>query len=140
MRSTEETVRALYDAFLAGDKDAMLAEMVDDVELRFLGARVLRGQEEARGFLDCQEGALRDVRFELMEIIVDGDRAAGLWQETATRADGSPWSNHGVDVFQVRDGKVAVLHENNDVREFYGLLPASYRAVPSSTTDGPPPK
>lgn len=137
MRSTEDAVRALYRAFLAGDKDAMLAEMADDVELRFLGARVLHGRREASRFLELQEGALHDVRFELTDVIVDGARAAGLWRETATRADGSPWANHGVDVFHVRDGQVVSLHENNDVREFYSLLPVEYRAIPVSEANWP---
>jgi ketosteroid isomerase-like protein len=129
MRSTEDTVRALYRGFLAGDKDAMLAEMDDEVQLRFLGARMLNGKQEANRFLELQAGALHDVRFELTTLIVDGDHAAGIWQETATRADGTPWKNHGVDIFHVRDGRVVSLHENNDVREFYALLPAEYRAV-----------
>lgn len=136
MRSTEETVRALYDAFLAGEKDGMLAEMADDVELRFLGARVLRGKQEASDFMDSQAGALTDVDFQLTELVVDGDCAAGIWRETATRADGTPWRNHGVDVFRVRAGRVVSLHENNDVREFYALIPDAYRAVPAPPADG----
>lgn len=138
MRSTEDTVRALYGAFLAGDKEAMLAEMSDDVELRFLGARVLRGRQEASDFMDTQAGALREVDFQLTEILVDGDQAAGVWRETATRADGTPWRNHGVDVFRVRAGQVVSLHENNDVREFYALIPHAYRAVSTASQEAGP--
>lgn len=139
MRSTEETVRALYAAFIAGDKDGMLAEMADDVELRFLGARVLHGRQEASDFIDTQAGSLTDVDFQLTELVVDGDHAAGVWRETATRADGTPWRNHGVDVFRVQAGRVVSLHENNDVREFYGLIPDEYRAAAAPSREAGPP-
>ncbi len=48
--------------------------------------------------------------------IIDGNHAAVLWDETARTADGAPWENHGVDVFEVQNGEIVSLHENNDVR------------------------
>lgn len=120
---TRDVAEALYAAFLAGDKDRMLALMHDDVEVRFLGQAETRGKHEASRFFDFAAGLLRDVDFTLEEIIVDGDVAAGIWHETATTADGEPWANHGVDVIHVREDKVVALHENNDVREVHKHFP-----------------
>ena len=131
MRSTEMTVRALYRAFLDGDPSAMLAEMHDDVEVRFLGARTLRGKPEVIRFLELQTDCLHDLRFELTALLVDGPHAAGVWRETATTADGEPWRNHGVDVFEVRDGRISALREHNDVRAYYRYLPDEFRATPA---------
>ena len=47
-----------------------------------------------------------DARFEAEEIIVSGDRAVVLWVYRKMR-NGQPWHLRGVDVFRVRDGKVA---------------------------------
>jgi len=116
MNDTQTTAEALYRAFLAGDKDGMLALMDDDVEISFLGQVQLRGKPEASRFFDFAGTLLRDVDFTLEQVVVDGDVAAGIWRETATTMSGEPWANHGVDVIHVRDGRVVALHENNDVR------------------------
>jgi ketosteroid isomerase-like protein len=123
MRTTRETIDALYAAFLAGDKEGMLAVMHDDVEVRFLGQAELHGKTAANAFFDFAGGLLTDVKFILREVLVDGEWAAGLWEETAVTSDGHPWANHGVDVVRVRDGLVVALHENNDTRQVYRLMP-----------------
>ncbi len=124
MTGTEHIVRDLYRAFLSGDKDGMLALMHEDVDVRFLGQAHLCGRAAASDFFDFAGTLLRDVEFSLQTIVVDGEHAAGIWQETAVTANGEPWSNHGVDVVRVRDGLVVSLHENNDVREVYRHFPA----------------
>ncbi|MBV8807424.1 MAG: nuclear transport factor 2 family protein [Acidobacteriaceae bacterium] len=47
-----------------------------------------------------------DARFEAEEVIVSGDRAVVRWVYRKERK-GQPWHLRGVDVFTVRDGKVA---------------------------------
>jgi ketosteroid isomerase-like protein len=128
MRSTEQTVRAVYHAFQEADKQGMLAQLDEDVEVRFLGARTLHGKQETAQFLDLQEDMLHDLHFEVIALLVDGPHAAGVWRETATTAGGRHWDNHGVDVFGVREGRVVSLHEHNDVRRFYEHLPDNLKA------------
>lgn len=123
MTSTREVVEELYRAFLAGDKDGMLAVMHPDVEVSFLGQVYLHGTAAADRFFDFAGGLLRDVDFTLEDILVEGDVAAGVWHETATTLAGEPWANHGVDVVHVRDGRVVALHENNDVRLVHEHFP-----------------
>lgn len=116
MSETRSVSEELYRAFLAGDKHGMLAVMDADVEISFLGQVQLRGKAEASRFFDFAGTLLRDVDFTLEQIVVDGDVAAGIWRETATTMAGEPWTNHGVDVIHVREGRVVALHENSDVR------------------------
>jgi ketosteroid isomerase-like protein len=47
-----------------------------------------------------------DARFEAEEVIVSGSRATVLWVYRKMR-NGQPWHIRGVDVFTVREGKVA---------------------------------
>ena len=123
MRSTREVVDELYRAFLAGDKDGMLAVLHPDVEVSFLGQVYLHGTAAASRFFDFAGGLLRDVDFTLEDVLVEGDVAAGIWHETATTLAGERWENHGVDVVHVRDGQVVALHENSDVGKVYGHFP-----------------
>ena len=47
-----------------------------------------------------------DASFETEDIIISGDRAVVRWVYRKLR-NGEPWHLRGVDVFTVRDGKVA---------------------------------
>ena len=58
MRTTQEVIEAMYAAFLAGDKDGMLAVMHDDVEVRFLGQAEVHGKAAANAFFDFAGGLL----------------------------------------------------------------------------------
>jgi len=120
---TRRVVDALYAAFLSGDGEGMIATMADDVEVTFLGQGTFRGIPAVRRFIEFSGGLLKDVDFRISTIIIDGDVGCAIWEETATTADGRPWSNHGVDVIRVRDGKVVALHENNDVRLVHEHFP-----------------
>lgn len=114
--STGTIVDALYDAFLRGDADGMLALFADDISLRFLGQADLAGIDDARRFFAFAAGLLADVDFRIERKIIDGEWAAVVWNESARTASGEPWENHGVDVIRVVGERVTILHENNDVR------------------------
>jgi ketosteroid isomerase-like protein len=116
---SEETRRViddLYDAYLAGDPAGILTTFSDDIAFRFLGQVDGHGIDEARRFFAHSAGLLTDLDFRIQRKVIDGDHAAVTWTETARTTAGAPWENHGVDVFEVRNGKIVSLHENNDVR------------------------
>jgi len=120
---TRRVVDALYAAYLAGDGEAMLAQMADTVEVRFLGQGTFRGLPAVRRFMRFSAGLLGDLDFRIRRTIIDGEVAAVIWEESATTAAGEPWENHGVDVIRVRGGKIVSLHENNDVTMVYRHFP-----------------
>lgn len=112
---TRRVVEAMYASFLAGDGAGMLRLMDDDVDVRFLGQATLHGIDEVRDFVAFESGLLTDLAFRIRKIVIDGDIGCAIWEESATTRDGQPWENHGVDVIRVRDGRIVMLHENNDV-------------------------
>jgi ketosteroid isomerase-like protein len=112
---TRRIVDELYEAYFAGDPEGMLATMSDGVEVRFLGRGTFHGVDEARQFLTSNTGMLRELDFRIRTKVVDGEGAAAIWDETAITIHGDPYENHGVDVFRVQNGRITVLHENNDV-------------------------
>jgi ketosteroid isomerase-like protein len=120
---TRSVVDALYEAYLAGDSEGMLAQMADDVEVRFLAQGTFHGIPATRRFMQFSAGLLRDLDFRIRRKIVDGDAAAVIWDESATTAAGKPWENHGVDVIRARNAKIVALHENNDINLVYQQFP-----------------
>jgi ketosteroid isomerase-like protein len=130
MSQTRAIVERLYEAYLGGDLEALLGLLAPDVEVRFLGQARVHGIAAARSFFEFAGPLLTDVDFRVEAIIADGHVGAGIWSETARTADGHPWTNHGVDVVHVHDGRITALHENNDVRLVHAHFP-SY--VPPTT-------
>ena len=112
---TRATVEKLYAAYFNGDVEGMLATMSDEVTVRFLGRGTFQGIDESRAFLSGNTAKLIDLDFRIRRLIVDGQWAAAVWDESARTVHGDPYENHGVDVFRVEAGEITVLHENNDV-------------------------
>lgn len=70
------------------------------------GAR-LEGREAVVAFWRRWFAANPGARFDTEDVIVSGDRAVVRWIYRKVR-DGQPWHLRGVDVFTVRDGRIAV--------------------------------
>jgi ketosteroid isomerase-like protein len=98
------------EAFNGHDADALAHLLTDDTVFEDTSpapdGRRIEGQAAVvafwRGWFARNAGAV----FESEEVIVSGDRAVVRWVYRKLR-DGQPWHLRGIDVFTVRDGKVA---------------------------------
>lgn len=108
--ATRTVVDRFNTAFNRHDPDALAALLTDDTVFEDTSpapdGRRIEGKAAVVTF--WREWFVRnpDARFEAEEIIVSGDRAVVRWVYRKTR-NGQPWHLRGVDVFVVRDGKVA---------------------------------
>jgi ketosteroid isomerase-like protein len=100
--------RSYVESFSSGDPDAIAAHVSDDFvneHTAALGSGCV-GRDEYRrrlpGFLATFEG----LRYEVEDVIADGDRAAVAYEMHASH-DGHPIAIRGVMRIDVRDGKVA---------------------------------
>jgi ketosteroid isomerase-like protein len=108
--STLAAVTRFNEAFNRQDVDAVMAAMTDDCVFEDTspspdGARY-EGQAAVRAYWEKFFKANPDARFEAEDLFAGGDRCAVRWIYRKMR-DGRPWHLRGVDVFRVRDGKVA---------------------------------
>jgi ketosteroid isomerase-like protein len=108
---TEAAVAEFNEAFGRRDVDAVMAAMTADCVFESTtppdGVRY-EGQEQVRSaWVDFFAGS-PDARFDAEESFVAGDRVVVRWSYV-WGADGGGAAQHvrGVDVFRVRDGKVA---------------------------------
>ncbi len=109
-QATRAAVERFNDAVNARDLEAIAASLTDDTVFENTGpppdgARYV-GKAAVVGFWEKWLAANPDARFEAEEVIVSGDRSVVRWIYRKTR-DGKPWHLRGIDVFTVRDGKVA---------------------------------
>jgi ketosteroid isomerase-like protein len=98
------------EAFNRGDAGALEALLTDDTVFEDTSpapdGRRIEGRAEVVAFWRAWFARNPDARFEAEDTIVAGDRVVVRWIYRKMR-DGKPWHIRGVDVFTVRDGKVA---------------------------------
>jgi ketosteroid isomerase-like protein len=107
---TQAVVEAFNEAFNRHDVDAIMALMTDDCMFENTrpapdGTRV-DGQAAVRSFWTGFFERSPQARFETEEIFESGDRCVVRWVYHWIR-DGAAGHVRGVDLFRVRDGKVA---------------------------------
>lgn len=107
-----EIVNRFNERFGAGDVDGIMALMTDDClfenTLPAPDGTVHRGQEAVRTFWADFFAQTANPRFETEDVFASGDRVCARWR-FHWGPPGGENSGHvrGVDVFRVRDGKVA---------------------------------
>jgi len=107
---TLDTVRRFNEAFGRHDVDAIMEAMTEDCVFDSTrpppdGERVV-GQAAVRAFWGEFFRRSPQARFDAEEIFAAGDRCVVRWVYYWVR-DGKPGHVRGVDIFRVRDGKVA---------------------------------
>ncbi|MGZ8440005.1 MAG: nuclear transport factor 2 family protein [Candidatus Deferrimicrobiaceae bacterium] len=109
--STLETVRRFNEAFDRHDVDGVMAAMTEDCVFENTcpppdGERYA-GRGAVRTFWERFFASFPDARFTTEEIFAAKDRCVIRWRYDWVGKDGMPGHIRGVDLFRVRDGKVA---------------------------------
>ena len=108
--STQTIIERFNEAFNRHDVDAIMNGMTDDCVFENTrpapdGTRIT-GQAAVRTFWEEFFRRSPQAHFDTEEMIAAGDRCVVRWRYSWVR-DGTPGHVRGVDVFRVRDGKVA---------------------------------
>jgi len=107
---TRTTIDRFNEAFNRHDADGLAAWLTEDTVFEDTSptpdGRRIEGKAAVVEFWRGWFARNPDARFETEEVIVSGSRATVLWVYRKMR-NGQPWHLRGVDVFAVRDGKVA---------------------------------
>jgi ketosteroid isomerase-like protein len=107
---TRKVIDAFNDAFNKHDANALAQLLTDDTVFEDTSpapdGRRVEGRTNVMTFWRQWFERNPDARFDVEEIIVSGDRAVVLWVYRKLR-NGQPWHLRGVDIFTVRDRKVA---------------------------------
>lgn len=107
---TKDVIDRFNEAFNTHDVDAIMALMTDDVvfdNTKPPDGERYEGQQEVRGFWERFFAANPNAWFDTEDMFVAGDRCTARWVFTFDRKDPGGGHIRGVDVFKVRDGKVA---------------------------------
>src|SRR5689334_19363781 len=108
--STRSVVERFGEIFNRQDADALALLLTDDTVFEDTSpapdGRRVEGKPAVVAFWREWFAKNADAHFDAEEIIVSGDRAVVRWVYRKVR-NGQSWHLRGIDVFTVRDGKVA---------------------------------
>ena len=109
-QSTRATIDKFNEAFNRHDADALAALLTEDTVFESTSpppdGRRIQGKAAVVEFWRGWFAHNSEAHFDTEEILVAGNRAIVLWVYRKMR-NGQPWRLRGVDVFTVRDEKVA---------------------------------
>jgi ketosteroid isomerase-like protein len=117
MHPPVEVVREIIAALNTGDVDGMLARMHPDFEWRPLEtspvARVVRGHEQVRGYVEDWLTTFDALRLELEDPVLIDDRVvAAVHGRSRGRASGVELETHFCQLWTVRQGAAVAMEEH----------------------------
>jgi ketosteroid isomerase-like protein len=121
-REIVDVVRRTSEAWEAGDAEAALALLDDDIEWHPASdepeTRVLRGKQAVADWLVQWMTAFEDFRAEALEFIDGGDCVVVPMRISGRlRGSGAEVENDETNVYWVRNGKIAEVREYRKLRE-----------------------
>jgi len=112
MRTTREVVEAFFDAFHQHDVAALVAFYAEGAVYHQMPTTPLRGRNAIRKSSEVAFGAIPDMGYRVINIIVDGEWGAAEWEGWGThRPPGGtarPHRMNGCGFFQVRAGLIVL--------------------------------
>ena len=109
-QTTRTVIDRFNDTFNRHDADALALLLTDDTVFEDTSpapdGKRIEGKGDVVAFWRGWFARNPDAAFEAEDVIVSGDRAVVLWVYRKPR-NGQPWHLRGVDVFTVREGRVA---------------------------------
>ena len=123
-RRTEE----FYAAMNAKDLDDVLARMDDAVVDHQLPPEMPNGKEGAAAFFQMMFGSAPDMRFDILDMLISGNRVTVRSRVTGTQtgpfmempATGKPFDVEGIDIVNVNDD--GLMTEHWGIFDFLGMM------------------
>ena len=110
-RNTMDAVERFNEAFALHDVSAVMKAMTEDCvfENTFPApdGKRYEGRDAVRGFWEDFFRSSPTAEFDVEEMFAQDDRCVVRWLYRWKDADGKPGHVRGVDIYRVRDGKVA---------------------------------
>jgi ketosteroid isomerase-like protein len=108
--TTHEVIEHFNEAFNRHDAEGVAAWLSEDTVFEDTSpapdGRRIQGKPAVAAYWREWFAHNSDASFEAEDTVIAGHRAVVLWVYRKTR-NGQPWHLRGVDIFTVRDGKVA---------------------------------
>ena len=114
--AVDDLFRRFGKAFNKADVEEIAACVTDDFEWRLNagavggspGGTVLKGKDGLRAHFGDRSKAHREARYSEARIHRSGDKLFGTFRVTGIDAKGQPFDRYGIDLYELKDGKIAL--------------------------------
>ncbi len=111
----KETYRILtgefFEAMNLRETDKMRERVCDDVSLDFPGIKLVEGKKRVLIFINSLLRKYKTLNFEILDVLVDGDRACVIWKNSGKMINDKDYSNNGVTYFRFMDEKIEFISD-----------------------------
>ena len=132
LERNKQTIRRLYEECINGRRLELLPALVGD---DFVGANGEKGASGFAGTIGDLRTGFPDIRFDLEDVIAEGDRVTVRWTWQGTHEGPfrglapslKPVTTAGIAIYQIRDDKIVRSWLQTDrlgVLQQIGLIPA----------------
>jgi ketosteroid isomerase-like protein len=101
----------VFKAMNQRDFNAFEQLITEDVAFDFPGAGRVEGKRRTLLLLKSILRKYPVLRLKVSKIIVSGDRACTVWTNRGEASDGTPYSNSGMTLLHIKDGKVRFISD-----------------------------
>lgn len=131
MSDYKKLVRSIYeDVFNNGDHGAISTLYADDVVAHDPSYGPMKGTDKLRTLLEGYREAMPDHKYEVIDIISEGDKVAVHWRVRGTftgslmghKATHQTMDVSGLSFMRIADNKVVEIWQHWDERGFYNQL------------------
>jgi len=133
---TRTVVRSYFEAIGRADRDAQTAWYADDARGRIYGVIGPAGKSDIRAFFHELFDAFPDFKLQILDLVVEDDRAAVRWRSTGTfngsrsfqrlAPTGKQVDIEGCDMVWVTDGKIVrveAYYDTSSLARQVGAMP-----------------
>lgn len=117
MRTPEQTVREFCAAWLRRDLEEILSYVTDDMIYHNIPVPVIEGRENVAMVFKTFLEMMSHIDLEITNLMVDGNKVFAERIDRMTAATGHTDLPVG-GYFEIRDGKIAVMHEYFNLATF----------------------
>jgi ketosteroid isomerase-like protein len=94
-----------------GDISSMRELLHQDVSLDFPGVRPTRGKAQTILLLRQILFNFKHLKFEITDLIEEGEKICALWENKGERKDGTAFRNRGATILHVKDGAILLISD-----------------------------
>jgi ketosteroid isomerase-like protein len=106
-----ELVRILFTALNSRDLTSLEQHLAEDAGFDFPGPGLIRGRKKIILFLKILFRKFSRLTFSLQRVIAEQDCACAVWTNEGKDKTGIPYSNRGITLLEIREGKITFLSD-----------------------------
>ena len=109
--SKHNLAQAFIDAMNNRNHAEFLECLTENATLDFPGPGLIKTQKKIISFIKALFRRFPRLEFTVYDIIVEGDRACIVWTNEGERIDGETYSNSGITLLHMTDGKIDFISD-----------------------------